>query len=162
MNRLDHTVMQNWHVALNDANFTPGAGMTDFRHWMYHGKQIADEVPRLVYLFARERKGEMPAMHRQCSHSPAEPIIDNHLTCCLGVECRACEHLAALDKAALTPEQIDECKAWTCAAHILTECGARPNQIDTSEGFIKTTSDQMYWSNVYASLASVDYGDPDL
>jgi hypothetical protein len=162
MNRLDHTVYHAWHVALNDANFTPGAGMDTYRHWMYDAKHLADEVPRLTYLFARERKGEMANSHKQCSHSQAEPIIDNHLTCCLGVECRKCEHLSALDKAQLTPEQIDECKAWTCAAHILTECGAHPNQYDTSEGFVKTTSDTMYWERVYASLASVDYGDPEL
>jgi hypothetical protein len=162
VNRLSPDVNHKWHVALNDANFTPGAGMATFRHWMYDAKQMADEVPRLTYLFARERKGELPALHRQCSHSPAEPIPDNHLTCCLGVECRKCEHLLALEKADLPPEQIDECKAWTCAAHILTRCGAEPNRYDTSEGFVKTTDDQMYWERVYASLASVDYGEPDL
>lgn len=155
MKRLDHKVNHAWHVALNAAN-TTGA---DFRHWMYHGKQIADEVPRLVYLFGAERAGGLSTTHRQCSHSEPEPIADNHLTCCLGVECRKCDALLAIEKAVLTPEQIDECKAWTCAAHILTECGAHPNQYDTSEGFVKTTSDQMYWDRVYASLASVDYGD---
>lgn len=155
MNRLPSDVNQAWHVAINAAN----TDMSTWRHWMYHGKQIADEVPRLIYLFARERAGEMATAHRQCAHSQAEPIPDNHLTCCLGVECRTCDALLALDKAALSPEQIDACKAWTCAAHILTECGAQPNRYDTSEGFVKTTGDQMYWDRVYASLASVDYSD---
>lgn len=159
MNRLDRHVSQNWHVALNEANFAPGAGMTIFRHWMYEAKQLADEVPRLVYLFTSEREQKLPSVHRQCSHSPLEPVPDNHLTCCLGVECRKCEHLLVLEKAALTPEQIDECKAWTCAAHILTECGAHPNQYDTSEGFIQTTSDRIYWDRVYTSLAGADYSD---
>ena len=157
MNRLDHKVSHAWHVALNAANFVQG--MAKRRHWMYHGKQLADEVPRLMRLFAMERTGNMSTIRRQCSYSPLEVIQDNHLTCCMGVECRSCEHLLALDKAELTPEQIDECKAWTCAAHILTECGAHPNRWDTSEGFVKTTGDQMYWQRVYASLASIDYGD---
>jgi len=151
MNRLDHKVDHAWHVALNAANFSNG--MDSFRHWMYHGKQLADEVPRLIYLFKSERTEGLATTHRQCSHSHPEPIQDNHLTCCLGVECRTCDHLLALEKAELTPEQIDECKAWTCAAHILTECGAHPNQYDTSEGFIQTTGDRMYWERVYASLA---------
>lgn len=155
MNRLDHDVSHKWHVALNEANFV---GDKDFRHWMYDAKQLADEVPRLVYLFALERQDKLPKLHRQCSHSSTEEVFDNHLTCCLGVECRKCEHLAALDKANLTPEQIDECKAWTCAAHILTEQGTQPH-IDTSEGFILTTDDRMYWDRVYSSLAAIDYGD---
>ncbi len=156
MNRLHHDVNHKWHVAINAAN----TDMATWRRWMYYGKQIADEVPRLVSLFARERNGELPSLHRQCSHSPAEPVFDNHLTCCLGVECRSCDALLALEKADLPPEQIDEAKSWTCAAHILTECGAQPNRYDTSEGFVKTTDNQMYWQRVYASLASVDYDEP--
>lgn len=153
MNRIPHDVNHKWHVALNAANFDKGA---EFRHWMYEAKHLADEVPRMAHWFKLERTGQTPALHRQCSHSPTEPIPDNHLTCCLGVACRDCEHLKAVAAADVLPEQIDEIKAWTCAAHILTEVGAHPNQYDTSEGYIKTTGDQMYWERVYSSLAAAD------
>lgn len=153
MNRPPFNVSHEWHVALNQYNVGDGATML---YWMYEAKRIADEVPRMVYWFKLERTGQMPQQHRQCSHSPTEPIPDNHLTCCLGIECRKCPHLAAVAKADLAPEQIDEIKAWTCAAHILTECGARARQIDTSEGYIKTVDDQMFWERVYSSLAAAD------
>jgi hypothetical protein len=154
MNRLPHDVDHKWHVALNKANFE--GEKADFRSWMYEAKHVADEVPRMTYWFKLERAGQMPALHRQCSHSHVEPIPDNHLTCCIGVECRKCEHLAAVEKADLPPEQIDEIKAWTCAAHILTEVGAHPNRYDTSEGYVKTVGDTMYWERVYNSLAAAD------
>lgn len=110
----------------------------------------------MVYWFEKERTGQMPQQHRQCSHSSSESIPDNHLTCCLGVECRTCEHLKAVEKANLPPEQIDAIKAWTCATHILHECGKRPYPPDTSEGYIKTTGDQMFWDRVYSSLSAAD------
>lgn len=156
MNRLSHDVSHKWHVALNAANFGTGAV---FHHWMYDAKELADEVPRMVYWLRTERTGQMPQVHCQCSHSASEPITDNHLTCCLGIECRKCEHLKAVEAADLSAEQIDEIKAWTCAAHILTECGAHPDRYDTSEGWLKTTDDQMYWERVYSSLAAADRED---
>jgi hypothetical protein len=42
-------------------------------------------------------------------------------------------------------------QAWTCAAHILEECGKR--LIDTTEGYLMTEDDKMYWINVYSSMA---------
>jgi hypothetical protein len=63
--------------------------------------------------------------------------------------------LHALEKAQLTPEQIDQAKAWTCVAHILSECGPG-RYIDTSEGFILTTDDRMYWDGVYANLGALN------
>lgn len=153
MNRLPYDVSHEWHVALNQYNFSDGATVL---HWMYEAKRTADEVPRLTYLFMLERTGQLPQTHRQCSHSAPEPVPDNHLTCCLGVECRKCPHLAAVARSNLPPERIDEIKAWTCASHILHESGAHPHTIDTSEGYIKTTDDQMFWERVYSSLADRD------
>ena len=141
-----------WHVAIN--KFAMGKSMTkDWPRFMYEAKDLAGESKRLVLLFQKERKGELPKIHRQCSLSAPEAINDNHLTCCLGIECRKCESLLALEKAEkVTPEQIDEMKAWTCCAHILMSGGDMAN-----EGFILTTDDRMFWSNVYESLSY----DPD-
>lgn len=159
MNRPDHDLLSRWHVALNAHNFPDRKGI-GFEHkgWMYDAKHMADEIPRLSHLFGMERRGELPTLHRQCSRSPLEPVIDNHLTCCLGVECRKCEALMALEGSHLKPEEIDECKAWTCAAHILNEKGKR--MIDDSEGYVLTTDDRMYWQNVYNSLAQADSEEP--
>lgn len=146
-----------WHMRINEYEAPHGGPRTDRgfdpasdgKSFLYEAKTVAVEVPRLAYWFARERLGELPTSHRQCSHSPSEPIPDNHLTCCLGVECRTCPHLAVIDRVEkATPEQRDAMKAWTCATHILMRGG------DTArEGYVLTTDDQMYWRNLYDSLA---------
>jgi hypothetical protein len=152
MNRIDDELSYKWHIALNAYNNVGG----DFRHWMYEAKNMADEVGRIALWFGRERTGELPKIHKQCSHQEAVPITENHLSCCLGVKCKECPHLLAIDKAEVTPEQLDEIKAWTCCSHILHELGAHPNGIDTSKGYILTVGDRMFWDNVYSSLAGSD------
>jgi hypothetical protein len=142
-----------WHVCINrfhDA--TKAIGTDRWRKWMYEAKAMADEVPRLAMLFHAEREGKLPQIHQQCSHSAPEPIPQNELTCCLGVKCKACPELLALDSMQrVTPEQIDQAKAWTCAAHIVSQGGDPAN-----EGYVLTTGDTMYWSRVYANLAASD------
>lgn len=145
-----------WHRSLNE--FHKNKFGKDWQSWMYEAKHLAHEVWRMAYWFGRERTGQMPALHQQCSHQSPEPIADNHLTCCLGVECRKCPFLLALDATAVTPEKLDEIKAWTCASHILTESGKR--MIDTSEGYILTSSDKMFWERTYANMGGS--GDPDM
>lgn len=148
--RLDHRVSHEWHVAVNQ--FHDGKiGSPEWRRWMYEAKTLADEVPRMVLVLRLEREGKLLQKHRQCSMSAEEPVQDNHLTCCLGVECRKCPELMALEKAKLEPVQIDVAKAWTCAAHIVSSGGDVAN-----EGFLLTTDDRMYWDNVYESLSSSD------
>lgn len=139
---------QAWHEAINAANRGNGFALS----YMYDGKALALEIPRLTLLFQLERTGALPGSHQQCSHATAEPVIDNHLTCCLHVACRACPALLALDAAAMTDEQRDTAKAWTCAAHILMTKGLE-HAVDTSEGFILTTDDRMFWDRVYMSLS---------
>lgn len=163
---LDHA----WHVALNqyeaphdfdDVARDPAA---DSKHFMYEAKDAASEVSRLALLFGMERRGELARRHHQCSHDrDGAPVPDNHLTCCLGVECRACPHLAALDRVRegrdyrvqppmgveFPDEYRDVMKAWTCVTHILMRGGDTAN-----EGFVLTTDDRMYWDNLYSSLAS--------
>lgn len=176
-----------WHRALNDyaAPFTrpresvpfgaPASPAEDGKSFMYDAKHAAHEVPRLALLFAMERQGKLRRVHRQCSHDHrGTPVPDNHLTCCLGVACRACPHLAALDAVRtrqviegrtredgtreivrrdepISDEQRDLLKAWTCVTHILGRGGDPAN-----EGYVLTTDDRMYWDGVYSSLAGGD------
>lgn len=142
--RLDHEFNHRWHVAINRYN-TNGK----FERWMYEAKSAADEVPRLQILFANERERTLPSTHQQCSHSPGKPIADNHLTCCLGVKCRECPHLMALEAIETgNPAEIDQAKAWTCATHIISKGGDFAN-----EGYLLTVSDRMFWDQVYQNLA---------
>jgi hypothetical protein len=153
MDRLNHSLDHEWHVALNRYNRDL---RSDSKHWMYEAKRAADEVPRLTRLFRLEREGGLRKTHRQCSHQDPVPVEDNHLTCCLGVECRKCPHLLALDKMKAEPEQIDEAKAWTCMGHILTQ----QDHVDTSEGYVLTTDDRMFWTGLYDSLAGTFENEP--
>lgn len=139
-----HQIDQKWHEAINKFE---GAYETQTK-FMYNGKMVANESTRLPLLFKMEREENLPKIHKQCSLSKPEKIIDNHLTCCLGIECRKCPMLIALEKAELKPEQIDNAKGWTCIAHILMKGGD-----NKGEGFILTTDDRMYWDNVYKSLS---------
>jgi len=150
MNHPDRDMLHKWHVAINNFTFE-GMNMSSQHPWMYDAKNLINEIPRIAYWFGQERKGELPKIHRQCSHSESEPIIDNHLSCCLGMKCKECPFLLALEKADVTPEQLDEMKAWTCAAHILNEKGKR--LVDDTEGYILTVDDKMYWEQVYESLS---------
>lgn len=170
--RLLREVDHSWHVEINNYDVrhdrpTDEQGYydptRDGKHFMYEAKDVAAEVPRLALLFGIERRGELTKRHRQCSRDhEGTPVDDNHLTCCLGVECRACPFLAVIDKVQtrrdysvtpsaevpITDEERDVMKAWTCATHILMRGG------DTArEGYILTTDDRMFWNNVYASLA---------
>lgn len=150
MTRPDPEFIQRWHTALN-RYIRP----QDFVPWMYLAKTAADEVERLTMLFGMEREGKLPTVHHQCSHdTQGTPVVDNHLTCALGVACRACGYLQTFDGRELKPDEQDRAKAWTCVTHILTET-AGPNGFDTSEGFVVTEDDKMYWSHVYESWAAI-------
>jgi hypothetical protein len=147
--RRDHYA---WHVRLNQISEQLGH---DKMRWMYAAKEVAEESSRLPYWFKLEREGKLPELHRQCSRSPDEPIQDNHLTCCLGIECRKCEFLVALNDLPVSGEELDRIKTWTCVTHILKESAIR-GFVDTSEGMILTVDDRMFWDNVYTSLAAYD------
>ncbi len=139
-----------WHVVIN--KFNEGKYGNERASFMYAAKETADEVPRLAKLFEMEREGKLRQTHRQCSHAATVPVPNNHLTCCLGKKCAECPMLMALNNAKLRPEQIDLAKAWTCAAHILSEGGDA-----AGEGFVLTVDDRMYWDHVYENLTA-DHG----
>lgn len=153
MKRLEYPMSHEWHVAIN-RHHDGKIGTPDWKRWMYEAMAMADEVPRMALVLGRERRGELTKTHKQCSMTPAVPVPGNHLTCCLGVKCAECPELLALDKMErVTPEEIDTAKAWTCAAHIVSEGGDTMN-----EGYLLDVSDRMYWDNVCESLSQGDEG----
>jgi hypothetical protein len=143
----------NWHVAINQYVWPKAGPVRDHEavKFMYEAKEMHSEAPRLKLLFERERLNLLPKVHQQCSHSEAEPVPENYLTCCLGVKCRECPELKALDTMDAAPEFISEAKAWTCVAHIVSKGGDWAR-----EGYLLTVDDRMYWNNLYRSLASSD------
>jgi hypothetical protein len=156
MDRLDSKTAHAWHVAINQFNW-PKLGK-EWAGFMYDAKDLADEVARMALLFQQERTNGLRTIHQQCSRSEPVKLKENFLSCCLGKRCSQCPFLQALEVAELPAEEIDKAKAWTCAAHILMEKG-KQQFLDTSEGYILTEDDKLYWSNVYASLAAGDDSD---
>jgi hypothetical protein len=152
MNRLNNKMSHEWHVAINQFNTEK---TEPWVHWMYEAKNLADEVPRMILLFERERTDKLEKLHQQCSHQEPVKLKENFLSCCLGKRCSECPYLKAIELAKLSPEEIDQAKAWTCATHILTESGAQ-EFLDTSEGYILTEGDKLYWKNVYDSMAAME------
>lgn len=143
--RMEH----EWHVAINTYVVPAMIGTKDYPGFMYEAKAAKDEARRLPLLFKMEREAKLPATHQQCSHSEPVPIPKNELTCCLGMKCAECPHLRALEAAKITPEQLDEAKAWTCVTHILMSGGDHAR-----EGYVMTTGDRMFWENVYENMAA--------
>lgn len=145
--------MHNWHVSINRHATIQRELGRPWPSYMYEGKSAAGELPRLIKLFALERTGQLPKIHRQCSRSQHEQIENNHLTCGLGMKCKECPELMALDSIKdATPDDIDTAKAWTCVAHILENA----RNCDTSEGYILRVDDRMFWDRVYANLSADD------
>jgi hypothetical protein len=148
MKLLGGDINHEWHVSINNHATIQQARAKEWPGWMYQCKHAVEEVPRLALLFEMERTQKLRKIHRQCSHSTTEQVSDNHLSCCLGEECRKCQHLLSMDQAKILPEQRDWIKAWTCVGHILASGG------DVSgEGFLMTVDDRMYWDRVYEHLS---------
>lgn len=150
MKRLAYPLSHEWHVSINKHNDVKNG--IEIKRWMYEAKTMADEVPRMVLLFKKERLGELRKSHKQYSMQQSEPILNSHLKCCLGVKCAECPELLALNNMErVTQEEIDTAKAWTCAAHIVSEGGDLMR-----EGYLLDVSDRMYWDNVYENLSQGD------
>jgi hypothetical protein len=134
MDRKKHEFYHSWHVALN--RYNTDLGPENFKSWMYESKRLAQEVVHLKLVFGMERQGKLTKE-------------EDFLTCCLGVKCRECPELQALNKMEkVTPEQMDEAKAWTCATHIVSTGG------DTArEGYVMTADDRKFWDHVYESVS---------
>ena len=142
--------MHEWHVAINTHADERRKAGEDWPHFMYEAKSASQEVKRLKLLFRHERTGRLPSVHQQCSRTDPEALPGkNHLSCCLGVRCDECPHLAALDAADISDDERDEAKAWTCVGHILMSGGDR-----AGEGYLLTVDDRMFWNRVYESLGA--------
>lgn len=140
--KFDH----EWHVALNKFNSVGG----EFHHWMYEAKNAYNELHRLPRLFKAEREGTLTKTHKQCSFSAPVELTENFLTCCLGKKCAECSFLKAIDQAQIPDPEKDIAKAATCVGHILSDPGSK----DTSEGYILTEDDKMFWQNVYKNMSA--------
>lgn len=136
---------REWHGALN------GKGIHDQApHWMYTAKMISDEVPRMILLFEHERKG-LAKSYKMCGHDPRPPtpLLDNHLRCALGKQCRKCPFLARIEaQEGMTNEAKDEAKAWTCATHVLME--SKPDTY--LETILRDKSDDAFDAQLTRSL----------
>lgn len=147
-------VGQIWHEWFNSEK--------DHDSTKYAFKEMLLELERLPRLFKAQREGKLPKVHQQCSLSAPEPIGEK-LTCCLGVDVSTCPILKSLEAKFvegrerykdITDDQIDGVKAATCCQHVLRESEmGRSHTFDTSEGYILTESDRLYWDNVYRNLA---------
>lgn len=143
---------REWHGALN------GTGIgNQAPHWMYTAKMISDEVPRMILQFELERRG-LPTSYKMCGHDPrpATPLLDNHLRCALGKQCRKCPFLARIEaQEGMTNEAKDEAKAWTCATHVLLESKSD----DYMESILSDKSDDAFHDNLFRSLSDNGSGD---
>jgi hypothetical protein len=156
-----------WHAAINafsDSGFyaRPADGRSkDWPKMMYEAKKLADEVPRMILLFERERAGQLPQAWKMCGHDqrPASPLPDNHLRCALDKECRRCPYLAAIEASpTMTAEAKDEAKAWTCATHILRETTTNHH----IEEFIWEKSSVAFHERMARSFAEMESPESDL
>lgn len=147
--------LHEWHVQINRFLSESRAAVPmeernkvwEEMRFMYEAKDAADELPRLKYLFMHDRRGLLPKVHQQCSYSEPVPVEDNHLTCCLGVKCRECPMLQAIEKMDRPDDEKDFAKAMTCVTHIIGQGGD-----GMSEGYVMTVDDQMFWKNVCDSM----------
>lgn len=154
-----------WHGAINkfsDSPFYPRPANGQSKGWpkmMYEAMRVADEVPRMILLFERERAGKLPEAWKMCGHDPrpATPLPDNHLRCALNIECRKCPYLGAIEASpTMTPEAKDEAKAWTCATHILRDTSPDAHL----EEFIWEKSSPAFNARMAASFADMDPPEP--
>jgi len=145
-------VNQVWHEWLNK--------LPHHDHAKYEFKSMLGELARLPHLFRAQREGTLPKRHKQCSLSPAIPI-KNELTCCLGKKVLDCDILRSLWEyfslrrqhyTEIKDTDVDGVMAVTCCQHILAEATTEGKMVDTSEGYILTTSDRMFWDNVYENM----------
>lgn len=155
-----------WHVWINQYAQGESEKGKPRPHSLYEFKSMLQALPWLGRTLGKERKGELPKTHRQCSRCAPEHIHENHLECCLGVKCAECPILISLRTSIaarskehykeITDEDVDHLCGLTCAWHIFTTATGTPADhwgCDTSEGYIKDESDRMFWSNLYKSLS---------
>jgi hypothetical protein len=163
---IDHV----FHTWINRRQDERRAAGEPWERSLYEWKTAMQERRRLVIWLRKARTGDLPTEHKQCSHSPSEPIPTNRLVCARGVDVTECPILRNLyDEFARrpnhyesTPDDADEVAADVCAWHIFTgtigyeDRKGTHSHLDTSEGYVQHEGDRMFWSNVYQSLSMSD------
>lgn len=127
--RADHS----WHVGMNRYSETERAAGNAFPHWLYNVKSAAHEMYRLMYLWESDK------------------ATDTNLRCMLGVKCRDCGILQAVEgamreeqiserpfKRDITDDDIKAAKVMTCLGHMLQTA---PGEY-MGEGMIKSKADR--------------------
>lgn len=163
-----------WHVWINQYSEQQRVDKKPHPGSLYEYKSMVQALPWIGRQLGKERRGELAKVHQQCSHCAPEPIKENKLICCLGVECAKCEILISLRESVakrgqfydkITDEDVDHLCGLTCAWHIFTTATSTPAdggwKVDTTEGYILDESDRMFWSNLYESLASSGPDEPE-
>lgn len=175
-NNLEHI----WHVWINRRQETRRARnpASSHEHSLYEFKSMLQFLDYGHCVIQAAFEGKLAKAHKQCSHSPTLPILNNVLRCAIGEDVTTCPILLQLRSTFLEqiervtpyngekpygdlpPESVYGLMAKTCAWHIYTTSVRAQDGfggIDTSEGYLMDESDRMFWSNVYASMAH----DPD-
>ena len=179
--KADRSLGHIWHVWINKRQ--DSERQTNLQH--QHEHSLYEFKSMLEFLDYGHRviqdafEGTLPTIHKQCSHSPELPIVNNVLKCALGEEVVTCPILLQLQGTFkeqvervypfngekpygdLPPESVYSLMAKTCAWHIYREsCNVTEGWggVDTSEGWLMDTSDRMFWDTVYSHMAA---GDPE-
>jgi len=167
-----------WHVWINKRQDERRKGGLGWEHSLYEFKSLLQFLTYGHKQIEDAFTGNLPKAHKQCSHSPVVPVLDNKLYCCLGKEVTTCPILISL-KDAVTAErdrvapydgsrpyadvddqQLYRLMAKTCAWHIYHDACSIPDghhfTCDTSEGYLIDKTDRMFWDRVYESMSASD------
>ncbi len=167
-----------WHVWMNEFSKAEREAKRPWPHSLYEFKSLLDFLQWGGKRIEDAFTGKLDKTHKPCSYSPTEPIKENRLKCCLGVDVTGCPILASL-KATFDEQRQRECgslgkfydevpdsemyhrMANTCAWHIykgVTQGSEGFHGIDTTEGHLMDVGDRMFWDRVYDSMRA---GDPE-
>jgi hypothetical protein len=172
----DRSLEHIWHVWINRRQEMRRAETPDAtqEHSLYEFKSMLQFLEYGHRLIQDAFEGKLATTHKQCSHSPTLPILNNVLKCAIGTEVTTCPILLQLRETFqsqiesitpfngekpygdLPPKSVYGLMAKTCAWHIYaTSCRVQEGWggIDTSEGYLMDESDRMFWARVYESMA---------
>ena|ERR1700679_3624645 len=175
----ERSLMHIWHVWFNIRQASERK--TDANHHHEHSLyQFKNMLEFLAYGHTQIQKAfenKLPTTHKQCSHSPSIPIINNVLKCSLGADVVTCPILLHLKKTFdeqvgytipfngekpygdLPPDTVYGLMAKTCAWHIYKQSTNATEEwggVDTSMGYLLDESDRMFWDRVHSSLSMSD------
>ena len=166
-----------WHVWMNS-----GGGFEPDEQWgsrmapksLYEFKHLLEFLDYGHQVIQQAFTGQLPKVHRQCSRTTPEPIANNCLKCsAFGTDVTDCKILLSIKTTFeaerqrelgklgkvyehIPDEEMYRRMAQTCAWHIYREATRDDRFVDTSEGYLLTVGDRMFWGRVYESMAAID------